>query len=375
MIDTAVRVAGAARRSGAGWSLLSGADAVCYATGHVARAETGPSPFAGGPALALVAPDGATALLASDQELALSPPDVDRVEAYTSYAAGHYEPSVANRAAALRALLEELGVDGVVGVEDSLDASAARVLAALGRATAGIDRELARARSVKTPRELALLRESGRIAALGQQAGPRLARAGMSELALFSGIRTVMEEAAGERLPVAGDLLSGVERTAGVGGWPAGRVLQEGDPVVADLAPRVGGYWADSCGTWVLGEASPRLRRMHAAVRAALDAGVEALRPGIAAQDLDRRIRAVLEREGLGYPHHTGHGIGASVHEHPRLTAAEPRELEEGMVILLEPGAYLPGVGGVRLEWMLEVTAADPVLLTPFDHVLEPGAS
>lgn len=119
--------------------------------------------------------------------------------------------------------------------------------------------------------EIGLLCRVAEVAAAGQTAAYQSAHVGLSELALFSQIRLAMEEFAGERVPLAGDLLSGRLCTAGITGWPTSRVIEAGDPVIVDLAPRVAGYWGDSCGTFIVGSATPRFDRMFRSARTALD--------------------------------------------------------------------------------------------------------
>ena len=231
--------------------------------------------------------------------------------------------------------------------------------------------EFARARMIKTGDELTRLRESGRLAALAQRTAVQAAEPGMSELELFSRIRLAVESEAGERVAFAGDLLSGIERTSGIAGWATTRRIEAGDPVLADLAPRVDGYWSDSCNTFVVGRASAGMGRLHTLALSALRAGIDAAAPGVPVAVVDRAVRSVIADGGYSYGHHTGHSIGTSVHEFPRIIPGEPTQLEEGMVILLEPGVYDPAIGGVRLEWMFEVGRDGLICLTDFEHRLE----
>jgi Xaa-Pro aminopeptidase len=120
--------------------------------------------------------------------------------------------------------------------------------------------------------------------------------------------------------------------------------------VLCDLVPRVGGYWGDSCATFTIGESDEAARTQHGAAREALARGIEALRPGLRAGDLDALVRA-----GLDYPHHTGHGLGADWHEEPRIVPGGETVLEPGMVVALEPGVYADG-RGVRCEQVAVVT-------------------
>jgi Xaa-Pro aminopeptidase len=234
-----------------------------------------------------------------------------------------------------------------------------------------IDRALARARAVKTEAEVAALRRSAEVTAVGHRAAAAAVRPGRSELAVFADIRLAMETEAGERLPLTGDLLTGVARTAGVMGWPGTRTIEPGDPVICDLAPRVAGYWGDSCNTLVAGDPTADFLKLWKVSKRAIEVAGETLRPGITAADLDAAVRAVIESAGLENPLHIGHGIGTSSHEWPRIVPGNPAVIEPGMVLMIEPGAYDPRFGGVRLEWMFLVTDTGAEVLSPFEHVLE----
>ena len=179
-----------------------------------------------------------------------------------------------------------------------------------------------------------------------------------------------METAAGGRICVAGEYSSGVDRTPAVFDWPRNRKLEIGDPVVADIAPRVAGYWGDSCNTLVIGgEPSAEQVRVLAAAQAGIEKARESLRPGITAAEFDAGVRAaVVAAGGVDYPHHSGHGIGTSVHENPRLVPGDHTVLVPGMVIMCEPATYLPGIASARLEWMFLVTESGNEVLTDFEH-------
>jgi Xaa-Pro aminopeptidase len=115
-----------------------------------------------------------------------------------------------------------------------------------------------------------------------------------------------------------------------------------------------------------LGSIPARLRKIFDIVRAAHDAGIAAVRPGVTAHDVDHAARRVIEKAGYGkrFNHATGHGLGLVAHEVPRVGKGTPTELQEGMVITIEPGIYLPGVGGVRLEDDVLVTKHGAEILT-----------
>jgi Xaa-Pro aminopeptidase len=216
--------------------------------------------------------------------------------------------------------------------------------------------ELLTARAIKDPDELNALRAALRASDAGQRRLREIVSVGVSEIELFGEIRGAIEGEAGERTPLLADLVSG-SRTTQMGGPPIGRTLDEGDLVLCDLAPRVRGVWADSCATVAVGgEAGPH-RQAHARVREALQRALEAARPGVRAGDLDAHVRLDLD-----YPHHTGHGIGGSYYEHPRIVPGSHTILSPGMVVAIEPGYYDESVG-IRLEHVLLITdggAEDP---------------
>lgn len=138
------------------------------------------------------------------------------------------------------------------------------------------------------------------------------------------------------------------------------RVVEAGDVVVIDIGgPVAAGYCSDSTRTYVMGE--PRdtdVPETYAVLQAAQQAAVDAVRPGVAAQDIDAAARTVIEDAGFGeyFIHRTGHGIGLDVHEHPYIVSGNDMALEPGMAFSVEPGIYQPGRWGARIEDIVVVT-------------------
>jgi Xaa-Pro aminopeptidase len=371
-----LRLQDALAELGADWAVLCSPEAVCYATGMVVEIETGPSPFAGGPPIALVPRSGEITLVVSNREAAAAraaDPDVG-VIVYQGYAwdlplrpAQHYrealdrafaERSVGGRVASELAALPML-------VEAALRSRGAELLDVLPA--------LARVRATKTAQEIERLRRAAELTAIGHRSIRASAHEGQTELQLFAGVRLAWETAAGVRQPAMGDLLSGIERTAGVLGGPTGRRIGLDEPIIADLVPRIDGYWGDTCSTIVIGRSSAEFRTMFGVVRDALETAAERLRPGIVAGDLDAAIRGVVERGGYRYEHHSGHGVGTAVHEAPRVVPGSTDVIAPGMVLSLEPGAYRPDLGGARLEWTFLVGSDGCEPLGPIDAVLRGG--
>ena len=133
---------------------------------------------------------------------------------------------------------------------------------------------------------------------------------------------------------------------------PGDRVVVPGDVVVCDFGGRLGGYYSDCTRTFVVGEPTSRHVEVHALVEASNAAGRAAVSPGVPCEDVDRAARRVIADAGFGanFVHRTGHGIGLEVHEHPYMVEGNSLPLEEGMTFSVEPGIYLPGEFGVRIE-------------------------
>jgi D-alanyl-D-alanine dipeptidase len=200
-----------------------------------------------------------------------------------------------------------------------------------------------------------------------------LAAAGAAADATFEEIRKV--PFAGRRESDVGHDLAGLLRRFGhsqvdftiVGSGPNGanahhevgdRVIQHGDMVVLDFGGLKDGYGSDTTRTVHVGEPTDEERRVHDLVRAAQEAGFQAVRPGAACQEVDRAARAVITDAGYGeyFIHRTGHGIGVTTHEPPYMIEGEEQPLVPGMCFSVEPGVYLPGRFGVRIEDIVTVT-------------------
>lgn len=212
-----------------------------------------------------------------------------------------------------------------------------------------------RIRMVKDAGEIATLREAARrLSAVAREVG-RLVTPGRSEQEIAAHVDFAVRCAGFERAAFETIVASG-PNSALPHARPSGRLVGPNEPVVLDFGGVYDGYCVDLTRTLHAGASPEPLRRMFAAVLEAHAAAVGAVRPGVRASEVDAAARRALDRCGLGeaFVHGTGHGLGLEVHEEPRLTrpgSGHPDAiLEAGMVFTIEPGAYVPGVGGVRIE-------------------------
>lgn len=181
-------------------------------------------------------------------------------------------------------------------------------------------------------------------------------RAGVRELDVALEIESFFRKAGGE---VAFEVIvASGPRGAMPHGSASDRVMQDGELVTVDMGAKLNGYNSDMTRTVAIGTPSAEMRRVYDAVLEAEEAAVKAVKPGVRAADLDRLARDILTKHGLGdaFAHSLGHGVGLEVHEAPGLRGTSEEVLQPGMVITIEPGAYLPGVGGVRIEDLVLVT-------------------
>lgn len=181
-------------------------------------------------------------------------------------------------------------------------------------------------------------------------------RAGVRELDVALAIEQKLREAGGSSAFEV--IVASGPRGAMPHGVASGRVIQDGDLVTVDMGAKLAGYNSDMTRTVAVGTPSAEMKRVYNAVLEAEEAAVKAVKAGVRAADLDKLARDILTRHGLGeaFAHSLGHGVGLEVHEGPGLRGTSEDVLQSGMVITIEPGAYLPNVGGVRIEDLVLVT-------------------
>ena len=221
-------------------------------------------------------------------------------------------------------------------------------------------------RAVKDETEIALMRRAGAVTDEAVRAVVARGLVGRAE-------RDVAWDLHAEyhRLGADGEAFAAIVATGDHGAQPHAlpgeRVIRAGELVVIDTGARVDGYCSDITRTFAAGEPSEELRRVYDVVLAAQQAGLAAVRAGAHGRsDVDAAARAVITEAGFGerFGHGTGHGVGLQVHEAPSLGRTRGDRLEAGMVCTVEPGVYIEGLAGVRIEDTVLVTAGGHERLT-----------
>ena len=224
----------------------------------------------------------------------------------------------------------------------------------------------------KTPDEVRHLEEAGAIADQAFEEVTRLDIEGMTELALASRIEEVMKNRGADKIAFETLVASGAN-----GALPHHRAgkrrIEHGDAVILDYGCRIRGYCSDITRTIVCKRATKEIQAVHEIVNSAQEKAVQAAGPGVAARTVDRSAREEIAGKGYGerFIHRTGHGIGLEVHEEPYITEGNDLELGEGMAFSVEPGIYLPGKFGVRIEDIVVVTQTGAKRLNHCSHALQ----
>jgi Xaa-Pro aminopeptidase len=226
-------------------------------------------------------------------------------------------------------------------------------------------------RSVKEEAELEAIR---RAAAIGDAAFARLAQerfVGRTEREVAWRMETFLREGGAHGLSFPVVVAAGVTG-ATPHGKPGDRTIEAGETVVVDAGAVLDGYCSDCTRTFAAGDLQQELERAYSICLDAQLAGLGAVRTGTGGADADAAARSVIEAAGYGeaFGHGLGHGIGLAVHEEPALRKESTDILEPGNVVSVEPGIYLPGLGGIRIEDLVIVTDDGAEVLTPFTKEL-----
>lgn len=226
-------------------------------------------------------------------------------------------------------------------------------------------------RERKSAVEVEAIRRAGAMATAAlSRLLPQL-RTGLTELAVAGMLERALREEGSEGFPFPTIVASG-PRAALPHARSSGRALEEGDFLLIDFGAQADGYCADVTRTFVLGRASSEQRDVYEVVREAQALAITGIRAGMPGRDADALARDYIERRGHGdrFQHSLGHGLGLEVHEAPRLSRQADTALPEGAVVTIEPGVYVPGWGGVRIEDDIHLGAAGTEQLTDFPREL-----
>lgn len=269
----------------------------------------------------------------------------------------------------LGALLARIGVTRLGFEADKVSvALAGRLSAALGGValvqTNGFVEDL---RLVKSEDEITAIRRAASIADESlRELLPRI-RPGASEVDLAMELEWIMRRRGAERAAFAFIVASG-PRAALPHGRASGRRLERGDAVTFDIGAVVGGYASDMTRTFLLDPVDATMAQVWEIVARAQREAVAAVRPGVTGRDVDRVARDIIAAAGYGprFLHGTGHGVGLEIHEGPQVAVKGETVLRPGMVVTVEPGIYIEGLGGVRIEDTVAVRPDGPEVLTRF---------
>ena len=272
-------------------------------------------------------------------------PDVDRVT-YTS----EFPKALAERFSSVATL-------GFEAHDVTVAAHGTYAAALEGVTLVPTERVVERARWVKDEEELGLLRAAQEATDQAFEEILDRAAIGMSERGLARALEDAMWRAGADGLAFEPIVAFG-EHAAEPHHEPGHRRLREGDVIKLDFGALVGGYHADMTRTIAFGPPSPELRKIHDVVRQAQEAGIDAMRAGVTGGEVDAAARSVIQDAGYGerFTHGLGHGVGLEIHEGPNLRREGSDVLPGGAVVTVEPGIYVPGLGGVRIEDSVETT-------------------
>lgn len=258
------------------------------------------------------------------------------------------------------AALENCGVRKVGYEAENLTCAALarlRTRSGQGIEWVGLDRPMLGLRGIKDSIELAVLEEAAHLAAAAFEEIVPLLRPGIAEREIAFALEFAMRRLGGDEKSFDLIVASG-ERGALPHGAASDRILRAGELVTIDFGLRLHGYCSDETVTLALGEIDAELERVYDTVYQAQQAALAAIRPGVPLKEIDAVARNTIAAAGYAafFGHGLGHGVGLEVHEYPTLSPRSVDIAQVGMVFTVEPGIYLPGKGGVRLEDMVVVT-------------------
>ncbi|MGD8189004.1 M24 family metallopeptidase [Brevibacillus ginsengisoli] len=234
-----------------------------------------------------------------------------------------------------------------------------------------IDEPLKQMRMIKTSDEVLRMKRAVQVVEDVLRAGLKKVQAGVTEVEIVAELEYQMKKLGAESPAFTTIVLAG-EKGALPHGHAGSRKIQAGELLLFDLGVYVDGYASDITRTFAVGEVNGKLKEIYETVLAGNLAGIDAVRPGVTLASVDRAARDVIAARGYGeyFIHRLGHGLGIDVHEYPSVHEQNQDMLQAGMVFTIEPGVYIPGLAGVRIEDDVIVTENGVEVLTTFPKEL-----
>jgi Xaa-Pro dipeptidase len=234
------------------------------------------------------------------------------------------------------------------------------------------EEKLRELRMIKEEKEIAILRQAAELADFGVEVGVKALAEGKTELEIIAAIEYELKKKGVREMSFATMVLTG-EKTAAPHGVPGLAPIKKGDFVLFDLGVVLDGYCSDITRTVVFGEANEKQKEIYETVLKAQLAAIDACKPGIEIGNVDKAARTVIEQAGYGkyFTHRVGHGLGIDVHEYPSMNSTNTMPLQTGMVFTIEPGIYVPTIGGVRIEDDVFITKDGVEILTKYPKELQ----
>ncbi|MFQ5329710.1 MAG: M24 family metallopeptidase [Thermodesulfobacteriota bacterium] len=250
---------------------------------------------------------------------------------------------------------DDLTYDSFIRLSEALD----------GSKLVSTSRELKNIRSIKERREVDCIRRAIEVANSGFALAAERIVPGSTEREIASMIEKEVKAGGADDMAFETIVASG-ERAALPHGKASDKVIKKGDFVIVDMGVSLGGYNSDETRTFVVGRPTTRQKRIYHIVKDGHDRAIDGVKPGVKASDIDGMARREIRKRKMGkyFGHGTGHGVGIAIHEAPTISPASRDVLAEGMIFTVEPGVYIPGWGGVRIEDMVIVTKTGCEVLT-----------
>ncbi|MBI3754654.1 MAG: aminopeptidase P family protein [Deltaproteobacteria bacterium] len=245
-----------------------------------------------------------------------------------------------------------------------------------GKRLIPVSEDIYRIRARKDAGELKLIKKAISLSSVGFNAAMNCIAPGALECDAAFDIEMAMKKNGAEGLSFDIIAASG-KRAALPHGKASDKRIKRHEMIIVDLGAKYNGYYSDETCTFAVGKPDKEQRKVYQVVKDAHDKAIEAVRPGVKASYIDSAARCFIKRAGYGryFSHGTGHGVGLAVHEWPNISPYNDDVVEEGMVFTIEPGIYIPGWGGVRIEDMVLVTKNGCEVLTEMSKELKQVSS